>query len=110
MLFFLPFDVVPLVNNHLFLLGDIIIIFVVDDFSDDATPVEEEEDKKKEIIVVVLLLFLLLFLLSLFLFCLKRSMYVMLHRTLKIMERDLSYFCSPLFFKFFTLVQNTQIL
>ena len=37
-------------------------------------------------------------------------MYVMLHRTLKIMERDLSYFCSHLFFKFFTLVQNTQIL
>ena len=109
MLFFLPFDVVPLVNNHLFLLGDIIIIFVVDDFSDDAT-VEEEKDKKKEIIVVVLLLFLLLFLISLFLFCLKRSMYVMLHRTLKIMERGLSYFCSHLFFKFFTLVQNTQIL
>ena len=109
MLFFLPFDVVPLVNNHLLLLGDIIIIFVEKDFSDDAT-VEEEKDKKKEIIVVVLLLFLLLFLISLFLFCLKRSMYVMLHRTLKIMERDLSYFCSHLFFKFFTLVQNTQIL
>ena len=35
----------------------------------------------------------------------------MLHRTLKIMERDLSKnFCSHLFFKFFTLVQNTQIL
>ena len=75
MLFFLPFDVVPLVNNHLLLLGDIIIIFVVDDFSDDATPVEEEKDKKKEIIVVVLLLFLLLFLISLFLFCLKRCIF-----------------------------------
>lgn len=35
-------------------------------------------------------------------------MCVMLHRTLKIMERDLSYFCSHLFFKFFTLV-HTQI-
>lgn len=35
----------------------------------------------------------------------------MLHRTLKIMERDVSKnFCSHLFFKFFTLVQNTQIL
>ena len=78
MLFFLPFDVVPFVNNHLLLLGDIIIIiiFVVDDFSDDDATVEEEEDKKKEIIVVVfLLLFLLLFLISLFLFCLKRCIF-----------------------------------
>lgn len=76
MLFFLPFDVVPLVNNHLLLLGDIIIvIFVVDDFSDDDATVEEEEDKKKEIIVVFLLLFLLLFLISLFLFCLKRCIF-----------------------------------
>lgn len=64
LLFFLPFDVAPLFNNHL-LLGDI-IIFVVD-FSDDTTVEEEdkEEEKKEIIVVVVLLFFLLLLLISL---------------------------------------------